>query len=553
SWIAPGDDGAVGTAADYDVFFTSTQPNARPLLLPTKLLPAPAGTAQSVTVTAPYRNFSGTITLRTYDNAGNSSDTVTSVAIPLNSGSDPYTVALSNPSALSTGGTSLSLLVGDDRFIENYQLPFAFPFYGKMRSKINISTNGALYFSRIPRDANDPATGTDAGSSIEGLAVQEMIAGMWDDLRTDGVAGGGVYVVQPNADTIIFRWQGKTFNTPEQPINFEIELRRDGTIVMRYGAGQAAPINTRLFPVVGISAGEPDAYVIESHTSTALINLTNAQTVTLTPRIDSIGLKSPFDFDGDGKTDLSIFRPSVGEWWYLRSSDGSNRTFQFGSSSDKLVPADYTGDGKTDIAFFRPQTGEWFILRSEDNSFYSFPFGASGDIPVPADFDGDGKADAAVYRPSNQTWFISRSSGGTTIQTFGIAGDIPVTADYDGDGKSDLAIYRPSQGQWWLLRSSLGIVVYQFGNSTDKLVQGDYTGDGKTDVAFFRPSTGEWFILRSENNSFYSFPFGASGDIPSPGDYDGDGKFDAAVFRPLNQTWFAQRSTSGTLIQGFGI
>jgi putative transposon-encoded protein len=263
--------------------------------------------------------------------------------------------------------------------------------------------------------------------------------------------------------------------------------------------------------------------------------------------------RPPADFDGDGKTDLSIFRPSVGEWWYLRSSDGSNRTFQFGNSSDKLVPADYTGDEKTDIAFFRPSTNEWFILRSENNSFYSFPFGASGDVPVPADYDGDRKADAAVYRPSNQTWFIQRSSGGVTIESFGISGDVPVTADYDGDGKSDIAIYRPSQGQWWQSRSSQGVIVYQFGVSTDKPVQGDYTGDGKADVAFFRPSTNEWFVLRSENNSFYSFPFGAANDIPSPGDYDGDRKFDAAVFRPSSNTWFVQRSTSGTLIQGFGV
>ncbi len=259
-----------------------------------------------------------------------------------------------------------------------------------------------------------------------------------------------------------------------------------------------------------------------------------------------------FDFDGDGKTDISIFRPAPGEWWYLRSSDGGNRTFQFGNSSDKLVPADFTGDGKTDIAIVRPSTNEWFVLRSEDGSFYSFPFGANGDVPVPADYDGDGKADAAVYRPSTQTWFISRSTGGTTIQTFGAAGDLPTVADYDGDSKADLAIYRPSVGQWWLLRSNLGIVVYQFGNSSDKPVQGDYTGDGKADVAFFRPSTNEWFVLRSENASFYSFPFGASGDIPSPGDYDGDGKMDAAVFRPSTNTWFAQRATSGILIQGFG-
>jgi hypothetical protein len=132
------------------------------------------------------------------------------------------------------------------------------------------------------------------------------------------------------------------------------------------------------------------------------------------------------DFDGDGKTDLSIFRPSAAEWWYQRSSDNTNRAFQFGNAADKLVPADYTGDGKTDIAFFRPSTGEWFILRSENLSFYSFPFGTTNDIPSPGDYDGDGKFDAAVFRQSNSTWFVNKSTGGNLIQTFGQAGDKPV-------------------------------------------------------------------------------------------------------------------------------
>ncbi|MGC2237832.1 MAG: M36 family metallopeptidase [Pyrinomonadaceae bacterium] len=262
--------------------------------------------------------------------------------------------------------------------------------------------------------------------------------------------------------------------------------------------------------------------------------------------------KARIDFDGDNKTDISIFRPSNGQWWYLKSSDGGNAAFQFGNSSDKMAPADFTGDGKTDVAFFRPSTGEWFILRSEDNSFYSFPFGTSGDIPAPADFDEDGKADAAVFRPSNGTWYINKSGGGTTIEAFGLSSDIPVVADYDSDGKADIAIYRPSTGEWWLNRSNDGIIAYQFGNSTDKPVQGDYTGDGKVDVAVWRPSTGEWFILRSEDASFYSFPFGVSTDKPTPGDYDGDGRSDAAVFRPSDSTWYVQRTTAGTLIQGFG-
>lgn len=262
--------------------------------------------------------------------------------------------------------------------------------------------------------------------------------------------------------------------------------------------------------------------------------------------------KTPFDFDGDRKTDISIFRPSVGEWWYLRSSDGETRAAQFGSSTDKLTPVDFTGDGKTDIAVFRPSTGEWFILRSEDSSYYSFPFGTSGDIPAPANFDGDGKADAAVFRPSNSTWYISKSSGGTIIQQFGQTGDVPVVADYDGDGKADITIWRASVGQWWIQRSTAGIIAFQFGNSADKPVPGDYTGDSKSDVALFRPSTGEWFVLRSEDASYYSVPFGTTGDVPVAGDYDGDGKFDAAVFRPSGSIWYVQRSTAGTLIQSFG-
>ena len=264
-------------------------------------------------------------------------------------------------------------------------------------------------------------------------------------------------------------------------------------------------------------------------------------------------IKYSFDFDGDSKSDIGIFRPSVGEWWYLRSSDNNHYSIQFGSSSDKVVSADFTGDGKTDIAFWRESTGQWFILRSEDNSYFAFPFGQQGDIPAPGDFDGDGKADAAVFRPSNATWYILRSSdNGVTIQQFGISEDKPVVADYDGDGKDDIAIFRPSVSEWWLLRSTAGLQAVQFGQTGDKTVQGDYTGDGKADIAFWRPSTGNWYILRSEDNSFYAFPFGLTEDIPTPGDYDGDGKTDAAVFRPSNATWYLQRSTSGFTAIGFG-
>jgi glycosidase len=321
-------------------------------------------------------------------------------------------------------------------------------------------------------------------------------------------------------------------------------------VVVALNNGSAA--NTALIPTGGLFA---DGTILTDRLGSGSYAVAaGGISITLPARggaiLTSAG-RAPFDFDGDGRTDLSIYRPSNGQWWLNRSTDGLI-VHTFGNSADNVTPGDFTGDGKTDVAFWRPSTGEWFVLRSEDFTFYSFPFGAAGDRPVAADYDGDGKTDAAVFRPSSSTWYVQRSTGGTMIEGFGAAGDFPVPADYDGDLKADIAIFRPSLGQWWLNRSTAGLIAHTFGNSDDRNVQGDYTGDGKADIAFWRPSTGAWFILRSEDSSFYSFPFGSTGDLPAPGDYDGDGKTDAAVFRPSAATWYVQRSTAGLLIQGFG-
>src|SRR5436190_4768656 len=141
------------------------------------------------------------------------------------------------------------------------------------------------------------------------------------------------------------------------------------------------------------------------------------------------------DFDGDGKTDVSVFRPSNAAWYMQRSQDGL-AAVQFGVSTDAVTPADFTGDGKTDVSVFR--NGTWYVLRSDDSTFYTAAFGTSGDLPVPADYDADGRADLAVYRPSQGVWYILRSDAGFRAVSFGTTEDRPAIGDYDGDGKSDI-------------------------------------------------------------------------------------------------------------------
>ncbi len=272
--------------------------------------------------------------------------------------------------------------------------------------------------------------------------------------------------------------------------------------------------------------------------------------------IDQTGTFSnpEFDFNGDGKSNLVVFRPSDRNW-YIELGVHIYSKYVWGLATDKIVPADYDGNGRTDIAVFRPENGIWYINSLGGNTS-AVQFGTSGDIPVPADYDGDGRADIAVYRPSTGVWYIRKSSDSQFIITqFGLAEDVPTRGDFDGDGKADIALWRPSTGVWYRLNSSDGsFFAYQFGLGEDKPVAADYDGDGKTDIAVWRPSDRVWYRLNSSNNSFTAIQFGLSDDLPTVADYDGDRKADIAVFRPSTGVWYSLNSGNGALsVRQFGL
>ncbi|HVF31375.1 MAG TPA: FG-GAP-like repeat-containing protein [Pyrinomonadaceae bacterium] len=269
--------------------------------------------------------------------------------------------------------------------------------------------------------------------------------------------------------------------------------------------------------------------------------------------LDATGVTSALknsisDFDGDGRTDLSTFRSTSGDWLIERSSDNSSVSVNWGQDGDIIAPGDFDGDGKTDQAIFRPSTGYWWFVMSSTGSRPAVKWGLSGDVPVAADYDADGRTDIAVWRPSNGAWYILQSTLGTRIQGWGTNGDKVFAGDFEGDGKADLVVWRPSNGTWYILQSSSTIPMYYgFGTNGDKPVFADYDGDGRGDFSVYRPSTGVWYRVNSTNGAFNAYQFGLAEDMPIPSDFDGDGKSDIAVFRPSTNVWYRINSTDGTV------
>jgi spore coat protein A, manganese oxidase len=286
------------------------------------------------------------------------------------------------------------------------------------------------------------------------------------------------------------------------------------------------------------------------------------------------------DFDGDGGTDLALYRegsrdvllaPQTSYWYFLNARTGQTMAMPWGRTLDIPTPADYDNDGKTDVGIHRWwnfETGdvnEWWFGKSATGGHQVLAYEVFSYVQYNRNYIGDGRADIGqlyqinISQDPSETcyvtvYFIGDLDGNSIRKTVGEACNVnpaPVPGDYNNDGRSEIAVFNNQVFKVWFPPYNSGYTAPDLTQflDVDYPTPGDYDGDGKTDFAGTKTQAGRlfWRIKQSGTGKETETSFGFSTDKPVPGDYDADGKTDIAVYRPSDGSWWIIYSGGGGL------
>lgn len=315
--------------------------------------------------------------------------------------------------------------------------------------------------------------------------------------------------------------------------------------------------------------------------------------------------QAELDVDGDGKRDIGFYEPPIsfattGKFTIFKSS-GGQLIANFGKLGDMPAFADYDGDGKTDVAVWRnngpngddpTSSNAYFIYcASSVNATcssaapVSLLYGSRGDVPLPGSKFGGVGPEMSYYRPSESKVYWRQINFGVPFPPLGGSFSIgsgnkeglgleTLVGYFDGDKKTDIATYDAKTGIFVLARSSQSWTTVQRTFPSSVVVTGTSSAEydrGRSilmrhayrkgpictgrDCSIARKHVAQvWdshigefhtFWNAADSSTMTSCSWGFKDDIPLSGyvDTDSDGFGDFAVYRPNTQDFYIRPAT----------
>jgi len=288
---------------------------------------------------------------------------------------------------------------------------------------------------------------------------------------------------------------------------------------------------------------------------------------------------NPFDFNGDGKTDLFWYNNQTGDtrsWLMSGTNSPTVASYNKVTSSAGWTLegfGDFNGDSKTDVFWYNLYTGDtrvWYMDGSKSptvSSFEKVPAQPGWQFKGFGDFNGDGKTDLFWYNKQTgdtKAWLMNGSTS-PTIASYNkvspLSGwSLEGFGDFNGDGKSDLLWYNRQTGdaKAWLMNgnnsptpTTLGTVSPNSGWTFQGL--GDFNGDRKTDLLLRNTQTGDtqaWLTNGTKTSAIVHYSKMSAQDgwcFEGLGDFNGDGRSDALWYNKqtgVTETWLMNETGS---------